>query len=118
MLEALKQLDTQLLVSMRSVVDPSLSWEVAIIRFFTDLGVILVALALVIYWLFGVFKKDDAYKRIALLIFYTIMFSFLIYIVLNQCLPPRTRPEDVTSIAPLVNHLPDNSFPSGHGIFA
>jgi len=30
----------------------------------------------------------------------------------------RPRPESITSLPPLINHLPDNSFPSGHAIFA
>ncbi len=32
-------------------------------------------------------------------------------------LPIRPRPETMSSIPPLVNHLPDNSFPSGHAMF-
>lgn len=30
----------------------------------------------------------------------------------------RPRPETITDLPPLINHLPDNSFPSGHAIFA
>jgi membrane-associated phospholipid phosphatase len=30
----------------------------------------------------------------------------------------RPRPETLTAIKPLIDHLPDNSFPSGHAIFA
>lgn len=54
----------------------------------------------------------------ALMILYSIGFAFLIYVILNLGLPIRPRPETVSAIRPLIDHLPDNSFPSGHAIFA
>ncbi len=45
------------------------------------------------------------------------MGAFAIYWVINQLLPVRPRPEMVSSIPPLIDHLPDNSFPSGHAMF-
>ena len=69
-------------------------------------------------WLYGVYKKDNSFKIESLMILYSIGFAFLIYVILNLGLPFRPRPETVSVIRPLVDHLPDNSFPSGHGIFA
>jgi membrane-associated phospholipid phosphatase len=57
-------------------------------------------------------------KIIALDIFYAIMLAFGIYWILQFGLPMRPRPETLSSIPPLITHLPDNSFPSGHAIFA
>jgi len=73
---------------------------------------------LVWLWLFWVYKKKDKPKERALILFYSIAFSFLIYVILNLGLPLRPRPETVSAIRPLVDHLPDNSFPSWHAIFA
>lgn len=52
------------------------------------------------------------------MLLYSIGFAFFVYVVLNLGLPFRPRPESVSSIRPLIDHLPDNSFPSGHAIFA
>lgn len=68
--------------------------------------------------MYGVYKKEVGYKIIALDIFYAIMLAFLVYWILQFGLPMRPRPESITSLPPLINHLPDNSFPSGHAIFA
>jgi len=51
------------------------------------------------------------------MIFYSIVFCFGIYVILNQFLPIRPRPELFSKFPPLIDHLPDNSFPSGHAIF-
>ena len=40
------------------------------------------------------------------------------YWVVSPFIIHRTRPELVSAIAPLFTHIPDNSFPSGHAIFA
>lgn len=117
MLESLIQLDTSLLNSLRSLIDPSSHVQVTLIRFGTDLEVALVVLLLVGLWLYGVYRKEDQFKGDALMMFYSIAFAFGIYVILNLGLPFRPRPETVSAIRPLVDHLPDNSFPSGHAIF-
>ncbi len=78
----------------------------------------MVVILLIGLWLYGTFKKEVGYKIIALDIFYAIMFAFGVYWVLQFGLPIRPRPETISNIPPLINHLPDNSFPSGHAIFA
>lgn len=118
MLSFLISQDISLLNYLRSFVDPNSSLEVRLIHVGADVEVALVALVLVGLWLYGVYKKDNQYKTNALMLLYSIGFAFFIYVVLNLGLPFRPRPETVSSIRPLVDHLPDNSFPSGHGIFA
>lgn len=88
------------------------------VSIFSDSQVVWVALFLVVYWLWGVYKKNDLYKYQSLHIFFGIFFAFFVYILLNQFLPHRPRPELLSSITPFIEHLPDNSFPSGHAIFA
>lgn len=69
-------------------------------------------------WLYGAYKKNNSFKVDSLMIFYSLGFAFVIYVILNLGLPFRPRPETVLTIRPLMDHLPDNSFPSGHAIFA
>lgn len=118
MLDFLISQDITLLNSLRSLVDPTSAMQVKLVQMGTDIEVGLVMLVLVGLWLFGAYKKNNQYKTDALMIFYSIGFAFCIYIILNLGLPFRPRPETVSVIRPLVDHLPDNSFPSGHGIFA
>lgn len=118
MLESLMQLDIHLLNFLRSFIDPTSVIQVQLVQMGTDIEVGLVMIVLVELWLYGTYKKDDEEKKNALMVFYSIGFAFCIYVVLNLGLPFRPRPETVSAIRPLVDHLPDNSFPSGHGIFA
>ncbi|MCK9272218.1 phosphatase PAP2 family protein [Candidatus Gracilibacteria bacterium] len=118
MLEKLISVDVSLLNFIRSIINPDSILQVELVKFFADFGVFYVALLLVGLWLFGVYLKKDKPKEKALWLFYSIAFSFLIYVILNLGLPLRPRPETVSAIRPLVDHLPDNSFPSGHAIFA
>lgn len=119
-LDTLQSFDSTALVSFRSLVDPSSAWQTGLVHAFADIEVVLVAFVLVGLWLKARFlRNDDAeLKKDALAFFYAVIFAFLLYWVLNFGLPARPRPETASSIAPLINHLPDNSFPSGHGIFA
>lgn len=78
----------------------------------------MVMLLLVGLWLYGVYKKDNEPKLDALMMLYSIGLAFAFYVILNLGLPFRPRPETVATIRPLIDHLPDNSFPSGHAIFA
>lgn len=118
MLDFLISKDITLLNYLRSFVDPTSALEVRLIHIGADMEVALVMLVLVGLWLYGAYKQDDQPKSDALMMLYSIGFAFLVYVVLNLGLPFRPRPESVSSIRPLVDHLPDNSFPSGHGIFA
>jgi membrane-associated phospholipid phosphatase len=53
-----------------------------------------------------------------ILLVFGVVFLISIYAIINQWFPVRPRPETISRIPPLINHLPDNSFPSGHAMFA
>lgn len=118
MISILIALDISFLNYLRSFVDPTSAWQVKLIHLGSDIEVILVMFVLVGLWLYGVYKKNHESKVDALMMLYSIGFAFFVYVVLNLGLPFRPRPETVSAIRPLVDHLPDNSFPSGHAIFA
>ena len=118
MLQSIISLDISALNYIRWLINPSSNIQVELVKFLADFWVIFVAILLVWLWLFWVYKKKDKPKERALILFYSIAFSFLIYVILNLGLPLRPRPETVSAIRPLVDHLPDNSFPSWHAIFA
>lgn len=118
MLSFLISQDITLLNYLRSFIDPNSVLQVKIIHIVSDIEVVLVMLVLISLWLYGVYKKNNQFKIDALMMLYSIGLAFLIYIILNLGLPLRPRPETVSTIRPLVDHLPDNSFPSGHAIFA
>ncbi|MDD2565764.1 MAG: phosphatase PAP2 family protein [Candidatus Gracilibacteria bacterium] len=118
MFQSLISFDVNMLNLIMGTVNQNNYFMISLIKIFSDFGVIFVALSLVGLWLFGVYRKDNKYKNISLMIFYTIAFSFILYIIINKGFPLRPRPETVSSIRPLIDHLPDNSFPSGHAIFA
>lgn len=110
--------DIDLLTYMRSFVEPHTTLA-QIISLFADLPVFAVAISLIIWWMLGVYHRSDVYRREALKVFFMIASVFAVYAILNQFLPERPRPETVVpGIAPLINHTPDNSFPSGHAAFA
>lgn len=112
------QWDIDMLIYLRSFVDPHTTLA-QIISVCADLPVLMVALSLLIWWILGVYHKSDVYRREALKAFFVIASVFLVYAILNQFLPERPRPEKIVSgIAPLIDHTPDNSFPSGHAAFA
>lgn len=117
MIQTLVSLDISVLNFLRSFVNPNSLIEVKFIHILSDLEIGLVILVLVGLWLYGVYRRQDSFKEEALMMFYSIGFAFLVYIILNIGLPVRPRPETVSAIRPLVDHLPDNSFPSGHAIF-
>ena len=117
MFQSLIDLDNSLSLFFRNLITPD-SPLVPFVVFFTDAPVFGVMLLLVGLWIWGVYKKQVGLKIAALDIFYTIMFAFGVYWILHFGLPLRARPETLTAIQPLITHLPDNSFPSGHAIFA
>ena len=70
-------------------------------------------------WLYGVYHKNNEFKKTALAIFFTIVTVFILYAIINLGIP-KWRPgaiEAVKGIAPLIPHPIDNSFPSGHALF-
>ena len=119
-LDTLQSLDASALESFRSLVDQESAWQVRLIHLFADVEVFVTVLVLVGGWLRARFllKNDPSAKDDVLALFFAIVFAFGLYWLLNLGLPVRPRPETATTIPPLINHLPDNSFPSGHGIFA
>ena len=118
MLETLISLDILALESIRTAFHVDSDWFHTLIFILADSEWIFIAVFLVILWLIGTKKNDTSYKVQSLNIFYMIVGGFILYIILNQFLPVRPRPETVSHIPPLLHHLPDNSFPSGHAIFA
>jgi len=118
MLETLIDIDIAGLNLIREILyfeHPVWFW---LIKILSDLEVLFIAVFLIAYWLIGTRKKDDAFKKRALEVFYFVAGVFVIYVILNQFLPVRPRPETVSQLPPIIEHLPNNSFPSGHAIFA
>ncbi len=116
MLQFLQNIDTQILDILRTAVVP-LEWTHPLIIFFADLEPILFCLFLIAFWMYGVYLKNAGPKHVALDLFWHVLGAFAVYWIINQTLPMRPRPESFTSLPPLLAHLPDNSFPSGHAIF-
>lgn len=118
MIEALIQADNFALLNIREFFFTDTPWLIGIISILADIEWIYMAFLLVGWWLIGTKKNDISYKITALNMFYIIAGTFIIYMFLNQFLPIRPRPEIVVDIPPLLKQLPNNSFPSGHAIFA
>lgn len=109
-------LDLSLLKEARHLVDPTYAHVVQVAG---ELVVIYGALILIGLWLYGVYQKNNEYKKIALAIFFTILTVFILYAIINLGIP-KWRPgaiEAVHGIVPLIPHPIDNSFPSGHALF-
>lgn len=118
MFQILQQIDSQALIAVRSLAELYPEFAKWFVQIFADIEVILTALFIVALWLRGSFTKQNSSKENALRIFFVTAGTFVVYTFLNLGLPMRPRPETVSAIAPLISHLPDNSFPSGHAIFA
>jgi len=116
--QKLISLDISWLHGIQSWVDPASPIQVWAIRFFSDFHIFFMAGLLVVLWLYAVYSRQSLYKESALYVAWTILFSLAIYLAVNQLFPIRPRPEAVSAITPIIAHLPDNSFPSGHAIFA
>lgn len=118
MLEFILSLDTRGLIATRSIIDLNSPWQVFAVRLFGDINIFTLMIVLVGLWLYGSFHQEEASKREALSIFYATALAFGIYWILDLGLPVRPRPELTNTIKPLISHIPDNSFPSGHAIYA
>jgi membrane-associated phospholipid phosphatase len=117
MLQSLLSYDEHLLILARNLVD----WNYAtIIQWLGELIVIWCMLFLVFLWIYSICSKIPEYKYIALRIFFTIIFVFAFYLIINFGIPKwRANPQEIAgSIAPLIPHPIDNSFPSGHALFS
>ncbi len=77
-------LDLSLLESARTVISPQYA---RLVQISGELVVVYGVLLLVLLWLYGVYKRDDRYKRIALAVFVTIVSVFVLYAIINLGLP-------------------------------
>lgn len=118
MLEFILSIDTRLLIATRSIVDLNSPWQVFAVRLFADIHVFASMVIMVGLWLYGSLHHDETSKQEALSLLYVTTFAFGIYWVLDLGLPVRPRPELADTVKPLIIHIPDNSFPSGHAIYA
>jgi membrane-associated phospholipid phosphatase len=116
-LSSLEALDIQLLSSIREFALQHIPYIHLIVRVFADLEPILFALFLIGLWFYGVSEKNNGPKHVALDLFWHVMGAFAVYWIINHIIPVRPRPELMLDLPPLINHLPDNSFPSGHAMF-
>ena len=116
-LSSLQSLDVHALDFVRSTLTINAPWFHTFIKLFSDSEPIAFALFLVGLWLSGVYKKSEKPKHVALDLFWHVLGAFIIYSIINQVFPVRPRPETLSSLPPLISHIPDNSFPSGHAIF-
>ena len=109
-------LDLSLFEWARTLVSPEYA---RLVQIAGELVVIYGAMFLLVLWLYGIYRRDDQYKRLALAIFVTIVSVFVLYAIINLGVP-KWRPwatEIAGAIAPLIPHPIDNSFPSGHALF-
>ncbi len=116
MFQSLLSLDTNLLIWARSLIGPDYA---TMIQFLGESIVVWSWLFLVWLWLYGLKAHDNRYKVAALMIFSTIILTFIVYTLINYWIGKwRPSPQEVVNgIAPLIPHPLDNSFPSGHALF-
>lgn len=117
MLATLQALDISALEFIRTTFSFDSVWFQRGILFFSDLEPIAFWLFLLGFWFYGISSKSTGPKHVALDLFWHVMGAFTVYWIINNLLPIRPRPETVTDLPPLISHLPDNSFPSGHAMF-
>jgi membrane-associated phospholipid phosphatase len=117
MLATLESIDIAALNFIRANFYLDAPWFTSFVLFFSDLQPLVFSLFLIGLWFYGLSIKNNGPKHVALDLFWHVLGAFALYWVLNTLLPVRPRPELFTSLPPLIDHLPDNSFPSGHAIF-
>ncbi|MCB9806321.1 hypothetical protein H6768_00135 [Candidatus Peribacteria bacterium] len=117
MLTFLQTFDTHLLEVVRNIFSINASWFQTVVLIFADSEPIIFCIFLVALWLYGTSLKHNGPKHVALDLFWHVLGAFMLYWIINHLLPLRPRPESVTHLPPLIDHLPDNSFPSGHAMF-
>lgn len=118
-IQSILDFDKNLLISLQSIIPAKYSLITTIVA---ESIVIWVMILLVTVWLYGVYKKDNSYKTRSLQIFGLIISVFVIYTLINLCVPQwRQHPHEFLqniNINPLIPHPTDNSFPSGHALFS
>jgi len=92
-------------------------WFRFLVLMVADSGPIIFSFFLIGLWFYGISTSNNGPKHVALDLFWHVLGAFMIYWVINQLLPMRPRPEAFSTLPPLISHLPDNSFPSGHAMF-
>ena len=117
--QSLLDFDKNLLISLQGVIPAQYS---SIVTILAESIVVWCAIFLVGTWLYGTFQKNDDYKKQALQVFGLIVSVFVIYTIVNLCVPQwREHPHSFlngANITPLIPHPTDNSFPSGHALFS
>lgn len=94
-----------------------------IIAFSAETVVLWSLIFLIGSWLYGAFTKNNEYKMRSLKVFSLIASVFFIYLLVNVMIP-EWRPNPFKLLAqsgyvePIIGRPTDNSFPSGHALFA
>jgi undecaprenyl-diphosphatase len=119
LLTYLGTLDISLLQYIRTLA-PTSATSIYILQVLAEAVVIYIALYLVWIWLYGVYTREDMYKKISLQIAFSVVFVFVAYFIINLGIPQfRISPQEVSgAIAAIIPHAIDNSFPSGHALFS
>jgi|GEM_PF-2051289 len=117
MLDTLQILDVQFLEIIRHFFMIDADWFRFLVLMVADSGPIIFSFFLIGLWFYGISTSNNGPKHVALDLFWHVLGAFMIYWVINQLLPMRPRPEAFSTLPPLISHLPDNSFPSGHAMF-
>lgn len=117
MLASLQTFDAHLLEIIRQALVIHAPWFETLILIFADSEPIIFSVFLLGLWFYGISLKNNGPKHVALDLFWHVFAAFFIYWIVNHLLPIRPRPESFSSLPPLIDHLPDNSFPSGHAMF-
>lgn len=111
MFEILQNINKEILISLNSLTDIKIIWDIVYV--FADAPVFLIPLFLAWYWIYN--RNNDDEKKKLILTFYSIVFAVLINILIQQFIHLE-RPETALSGASkmILNHIPDASFPSDH----
>lgn len=117
LLSSLQSLDVELLNSFRDLVDLSSPIIQSFVKHGSDILLLVLPIWMILLWLISSYYKTKESKEYTLKIFYSAILGVIFCLLLNALLPFRPRPETVSAIAPLIDHLPDNSFPSMHATF-
>ena len=82
--QSLLDFDKNLLISLQGVIPAQYS---SIVTILAESIVVWCAIFLVGTWLYGTFQKNDDYKKQALQVFGLIVSVFVIYTIVNLCVP-------------------------------
>jgi membrane-associated phospholipid phosphatase len=118
MLQNLIEWDVFFLNSFRWFFLPAPAFFEHFYAILADLQPILLIIFIFCAWWIALYKQERKTQEHIILLCWGIIIMLLCYAIVNQWFPVRPRPEALSRIPPLVNHLPDNSFPSGHAMFA